>query len=133
MNFFEAQDFFKKMYPDKQINYEFDDQCHRLHEISYTNGLPHPIHHIECNKVKVTVEGLPSQYVPIQPHRYTVSWSDLKNYINTKDDVFLNEQIINQLKDLKQNNEASFDQSLNELSQITNLEKEALLEKVSNA
>jgi len=69
MNFFEAQDFFKQMYPGKSIQYEFDKKCCRACEITYTDGIENPIHHVENNKVKITVEGMDSIYIPIELHR----------------------------------------------------------------
>ena len=82
MNFYEAQDFFKQMHPGKTINYEFDEKCHRVREIIYTDGVPNEMHHIENDKVKVTVEGMASVYVPIAPHRECCTWEYMKNLIN---------------------------------------------------
>ncbi len=84
MNFFEAQDMFKKMYPGKEIKFEFDEKCHRFHELIYTDGVPNPVHHIESNKVKVSVEGMQPIYSPIQPHRECVTWEHMKKLINSK-------------------------------------------------
>lgn len=84
MNFYETQDMFKQIYPGKQISFEFDDKCCRVHEIIYTDGLPNEAHHIENNKVKVTIEGMDSIYVPILPHRQVCTWSHMKNLIASK-------------------------------------------------
>lgn len=81
MDLFEAQEFFKNMYPGKEISYEFDDKCYRTHEIILTNGKPNPVHHIECNKVKVMVQGQQSTYVPILSHRMVCSWEDMKKRV----------------------------------------------------
>jgi hypothetical protein len=90
MNFYEAQDFFKKMYPDKKIDFSFDDNCLRQIEIVHTNGKPHTTHHLEYQNVKVDVEGQPSVYVPIAPHRMCCHWADLKKILLTQNDVYLN-------------------------------------------
>ena len=86
MNLFEVKDFFKNMYPGKNIKYEFDEKCHRTHELIYTDGKPNPVHHIESNKVKVTVETMAPVYVPIAPHRECASWDQMKKLILGKQD-----------------------------------------------
>jgi len=92
MDFFQAQDFFNQMYPGKEIKYEFDEKCHRVHELIYTDGKPNQYHQVENNKVKVTVEGQEAVYVSIMPHRETFSWDAIKNVINSKTEVFIQEQ-----------------------------------------
>lgn len=87
MNFFQAQDFFKKLYPGKNIFFEFDDKCHRFHELVFTDGKPHSLHHIECDKVKVTVEGNVPIYVDIVPHRFNLEWEEIKKIINSKNEI----------------------------------------------
>lgn len=72
MNLYEAQDFFTKMYPDKQIKYDFDEKCHRFYELVMTDGVANPSHHCECNKVKVMVDGMDAIYVPIISHRLSI-------------------------------------------------------------
>jgi hypothetical protein len=83
MNFFEAQDFFKNMYPGKSIKFEFDKKCIRVMEIIHTDGKPNPVHHIEYQKVKVIVDGSDPVYVPIMPHRMNCDWEYVKEHINT--------------------------------------------------
>lgn len=85
MNFFETQDFFKTINPGKNLSFDFDHKCHRIHELIYTDGKPNPIHHVENNKVKVTVEGQDPIYVPIKPHRQVYTWEAIKNMINLMD------------------------------------------------
>ena len=82
MNFFEAQDFFKKMYPEILVSFEFDEKCMRTMEIIHTDGQVNPVHHIEYNKVKVTPLGSDSIYVPIAPHRMNVEWEQAKAHLN---------------------------------------------------
>lgn len=93
MNFFQAQDFFSQMYPGKKIIYEFDEKCHRFHELVYTDGIPNPVHHVENHKVKVTVEGMTPIYVPIMPHRECYTWAAIKEIIMKKPDPKENDAI----------------------------------------
>ena len=78
MNFFELQDFIKESYPGKEAKYSFTVECHRTYEIVMTEGKPNPIHHIECRKVKVEIEGEPVRFYPIQPHRMTITHEQMK-------------------------------------------------------
>lgn len=119
MDFFEAQDFFKKMYPNKKISFEFDEKCHHIHELVYTDGLPNVVHHIENNKVKINIEGMPSQYINIKPHRLNYVWSDMKNMINSKNDIYLNDE---QVEELNENN-------VQEFSRITGISPQKLMKK----
>jgi hypothetical protein len=86
MNFFQVQDLFKQLHPGKKVSFEFDEKCHRQHEIIYTDGIPNPMHHIENNKVKVSVEGLAPIYVDIIPHRECCTWDQMKKMILSKPD-----------------------------------------------
>lgn len=92
MDYYEAKDFVKTMHPGKEVKFEFDEKCHRIHEINYVNGSPGIFHHVENNKVKVTVDGQDPFYIPIIPHREAYSWAAIKDMINSKKDVFLNDQ-----------------------------------------
>lgn len=84
MNYFQIQEFFKEMYPEKEIKFEFDHKCHRFHELVYTDGVPNKVHHVENHKVKVTIEGQNPVYVPILPHRECYTWEAIKEIINSK-------------------------------------------------
>lgn len=125
MNFYECQEFFKQMYPDKKITFEFDEKCHRQIEIICTDGNPNMVHHIECNKVKVTVFGMAPIYVPIQPHRYNTSWVILKEMVNKKNDVFIHERDIEALQ-----KEEDKEGVLKRLIEYTGLTKEQILKKL---
>ncbi len=81
MNYFEAQETFKSMFPGKQVTFELDDKCIRQIECIYTEGELHPVNHVQYEKLKVTVEGMPSSYVPIQPHRMLIDAVMLKDKI----------------------------------------------------
>lgn len=81
MNLYEAQEFFKKMYPGKAISYEFDMKCLYQMEVIHSDGKPHKINHVEYQKVKVLVEGMEPMYVPIAPHRGCIEFDEVKKYI----------------------------------------------------
>jgi diaminopimelate epimerase len=129
MNLFEAQEFFKSMYPNKKINFEFDEKCHRLHEVVYTEGNPHVVHHVENNKVKVSVEGMDSMYVPIAPHRENVGFAQIKSIINSKQDVFIHDQQLKNINDLDKENKSNF---IQELSTLTGLSTDAIYTKIDS-
>lgn len=86
MDFFQLQDFITQMNPGKKISYEFDEKCHRVHELIYTDGVPNPVHHIENNRVKVTVDSQEPKYISIMPHRECATWEYMKEMINRKKD-----------------------------------------------
>ena len=101
MNLYETQDFFKEMYPGKDIKYEFDEACHRTKEFVFTQGKPNCIHHIDCNKVKVTVDGMDPRYVPISSHRICGTWVEMKKMITSQNDVYIHPADLEILKTLK--------------------------------
>lgn len=105
MDLFQAQDFMKEMYPSKDISFEFDDNCHRIVEMVFTNGSPHLMHHVECNKVKVNIPGEPSRYVPISPHRITTTLNALVQYLSSKKSVFIHETQKKSFQDAQDDNE----------------------------
>jgi hypothetical protein len=84
MNFFEAQDFFKKLYPNDVIKFQFDEKCHKIHELIYTDGIPNEQHHIQCDKLRVTIGNQPPVYIPIAPHRMNCDWNTMKQMISEK-------------------------------------------------
>ncbi len=90
MNYFEAQETFKKMYPDKNIAFDFDDNCVRIIECIYTDGELHYTNHIQYEKLKVSVDGMNPIYVPIQSHRMLIDADMLKSKIQ-KDKIKKNE------------------------------------------
>ena len=129
MNFFEAQEFMQKMYPGKQISFEFDDNCHRKVEIMYTDGAPHMINHVECCKVKAKVEGMDPIYIPIQPHRFNTTWTGAKTYFSNATDVFIHDSDIQGLSDAKIDPEV-YKSKLQELSTHTGLSHDAIEAKI---
>lgn len=130
MNFFEVQDLFKSMHPGKNITFEFDEKCHRFHELVYTDGVPNVIHHVENHKVKVTIEGMDSIYVPISPHRENCSWSNIKDIVNSKQDVFIHNEQIKALNDLKNNSEHEYKKAISQLCEMTGLSEDKLTKKM---
>lgn len=100
MNLYETQDFFKEMYPGKDIKYEFDEACHRAKEFIFTDGKPNCIHHIDCDKVKVTVEGMDPKYVKIGSHRLCATWAEMKQLIASQNDVYIHPADLQVLKEL---------------------------------
>lgn len=131
MDFFQAQEFFAKIYPGKQITYEFDDNCHRTVELVFTDGLPNLIHHVECNKVCVKVEGMDTAYVPILPHRFNTSWKAAKEYVNAKKDVHLNEEDISVCKELRKTDPESYQSKVMDLCEFSGLSSEEIESKLS--
>ncbi len=83
MDYFAAQDFFKKMYSGKEIQFSLDEKCHRKYECIITDGKANEVHHIECDKLKMTMDGV-DQYIPIMPHRLGCTWDEMKKLINSK-------------------------------------------------
>jgi hypothetical protein len=81
MNFFEAQEFFKQMYPGKPVLFEFDSSCIRFIECVHTDNEMHDTNHIQYEKLKVTVQGMQPVYIPIMPHRMLISADDVKKHI----------------------------------------------------
>ena len=120
MNLYEAQDFFKKMYPDKQISYDFDDSCIRQIECIYTDGKLHSHNHVEYQKVRVTVEGMSPMYVPIAPHRMIGSAAYVKGKI-PRDDVHIHPDELKTLQGLINENDDRQHQKLAEMIEITGL------------
>lgn len=130
MNLYEAKEFFAKMYPDREITWTFDDKCHRRHEINYTDGVPHQVHHVENYQVKMTVEGLPSMYVPIAPHRECYGWKDMKNMLSKKiahRDVHIPDHEIEELKKVPPE---LFDRACQERADLAGLPVDIIKQKV---
>lgn len=131
MDFFQAQDFFKQMYPNKQITFQFDESCHRFHEIVYTDGSPNLIHHVENHKVKVTVEGMDPVYVPILPHRENFGWAKIKEMVNAKTDVCIHDDILRNLCKLHDENDPSLNNCIEEVCQLSGLDASKIQEKMN--
>ena len=84
MDFFQAQEFFKKMFPNSLVEFEFDKNCIRQVELIYTDGQPNPVHHVENHKVKVTVHGMEPVYVDIAPHRQNFTKEAIESHAQIK-------------------------------------------------
>lgn len=130
MDLFQAQDFFQSQNPGKKISFEFDENCHRFCEFVMTQGSPNITHHVECNRVKVTIEGNPqSIYVPIAPHRLNVLWSDLKNLIMSKQDVYFND---NDLENLSSLSKEDYQNKMDEFIKASGLSQDSIEKKILN-
>lgn len=87
MDIYQTQELFNSMYAGKKVTYEFDEKCHRQYEVIMTDGKANTHHHVECDKVKVAIEGLDPVYVPILPHRMTISWEDMKPLVESRQKI----------------------------------------------
>lgn len=130
MDLYEAQDFYKTAFPGKNVLFEFDEKCHRSYDITCTEGLPNPISYIVCRYVKVTVEGISPQYIPIDPHRIAIGWAGMKNIIDSKTDVYLTSDFKEGLEDLKKKKHKDLDKALDQVSNLTGLHKDKILSKL---
>lgn len=130
MDFFQAQEFFNSLYPDSKIEFSFDEACHRFHQIVYTDGVPNLVHHIECDKLKVTVAGKDPIYVSITPHRLNCTWAGMKELINKKEDVYLSKNEIEEIKALKDRDSEEYAKCIKQLSEFAALPVESIEEKI---
>lgn len=130
MDFFEAQEFFKKMFPDKLLKFEFDEKCYYSMECILTEGIPNIMHHVECRKVKVSVDGMPDQYVPIKPHRFGCCWADLKRVISNKEEVWLDPNELKEMRKLKEENSSAFDTQCRIFQEMTGMSQEQIISKI---
>lgn len=127
MNFYEAQEFFKKLYPDRLVTFDFDDKCIRHIECIYTDGQLHPTNHVEYQQVKVTPQGMPSQYVPIQPHRMILTANTIKNKL-ANDDIYMHPDWIQSLNELK--GTPYYDIAIKEHIEMTGLSRAQIESKI---
>lgn len=130
MDFYQAKDFLKEMYPGKEIKYEFDEACHRTKEFVYTDGKPNIVHHIECNKVKYTVEGLEAKYLPIMPQRFNLAWADMKKMISDQVDVHINPSEVDELKKHKASDMQQYAEKIKTLSGYSGLTQDQIEAKL---
>lgn len=126
MNLYETQEFFKNLYPDQESIIEFDDNCIRLCECIMTDGLPHLIHHVEYNKVKVTIGNMPSVYVPIASHRMQISWANYKALVAASESVYMNPEDMKLLAELKEKDDEAYQTKLNEYCMLSGMSKESV-------
>ncbi len=130
MNFYEAQDFMKQMYPGKVISFGFDEACHRTIEIIYTDGKPNLMHHVEFSKVKVSVEGMVDVYIPIAPHRMAAPWSSMKGYVNACKDVYFDDKTLETISGLKESSPEEYSASLKQYCEYSGLSSEEIEQKL---
>lgn len=126
MNLYEAQDFFKKMYPDNACVFEFDDNCIRQCEMIMTDGLPHRVNHVEYQKVKVTPKDMPSVYIPISPHRMNVSWANYKKIISSYKDVYFSKEDLEELRKFRDADKTSYEDKIAEYCDLCGMSQEEI-------
>lgn len=119
MDLFQAKETFSKMFPDKLKTFTFDSKCIRQIEIIFTEGNPHPRHHVEYQHVKVSVDGMSDQYIPIQPHRMIMSLKQVKDYVSSLSDVHINEHEIKPFKEMSEQDQIAHIKQWAETSGLT--------------
>jgi hypothetical protein len=77
MDIYQVEDLFKKIYKNKKVEISFDPLCVKTIEIGFLNGVPNEVHHLEFDRVKVTVDSAEDNYVDIMPHRDVMSFDDI--------------------------------------------------------
>lgn len=133
MDLIELQEMMNKSFVGKKIDYDFDLNCSRLINICLTEGVPHLYHQIEFNRVKVTIEGMESQYIGIQPHRVPFTWMDIQKMVEEKAklaDVFIPDINIKELQAMKESDAELFEKALDDLVTISGLDKEKIRYKI---
>lgn len=131
MDFFSVKETFTNMFPDKLKTFTFDDKCIRKMEIILTDGLPNLQHHVEYDKIKVSIEGIPDQYVKIAPHRDMIYWKDHKSFIMSKNEIYIHPDHVKNLKDLKENKSENYDIALSEFCMWSAMSKEDVEKNIS--
>lgn len=131
MDLYELQEMLNTQNPDKKFTLEFDPICQRVIEIVLTDGSPNVVHHVEHNKVKVTIDGMQPYYFPIQPHRVNYTWSAIQSILQGKKDIFIHE---NDLKELSEMDKESDDykNKINMLSDYSTLSFEQIENKITD-
>ncbi len=130
MNFFEAQEFSKKWYPDKLVTFELDEKCIRQIECIYTDSEMHMINHVEYNQVKVTPQGMESIYVPIQSHRQLITAAQIKSKVS-KDSIYIHPDEIKTLNEMKSKVDPLLEMKLDELSLHSGISKDDIMKKMA--
>ena len=82
MNYYQAIEFFNKLYAGKIVKYEFDDSCYNTIELSSIDGKANPTQNVECQQLKVNVDGQDPLYVPIETHIYNIPWKEVVEFVN---------------------------------------------------
>ncbi len=82
MDFFEAQEFAKSMYPGNKCTFQFDMDCMREMSFVLTEGQYHDTCHGTYNKVKVFVDGEFKHLIPIKNHRACFQADEMKTELN---------------------------------------------------
>jgi hypothetical protein len=122
--------FFDKMYSGKKVEYNFDEKCQRVIAFLFTDGLPNTAHHIECDQVKISVEGLDDFYVPIVPCKSMGGFDYMRKVINQKADFYLNPGEKESLLKIKKENEDEFNKRVDQLAESLGMHRELILMKL---
>lgn len=130
MDFLQLQEKMKKNFPDSNVKYDFDSNCERVLNICITDSQPHLYHFVEFNKVKVTVEGKGFEYVPIDCHRVTVTWSFMQEVLNSKTGVYIAPSDIQEIRALKDTNSELYENSIKQLVELCGLDREEIESKI---
>jgi len=79
MNIYDSQSLLVNMYPEKAIQFGYDDSCVQIYEINSMAESADASHYIQYNKLKAEVEDVDQPiYIPISPHRESKSWAEMK-------------------------------------------------------
>lgn len=99
MNFSQCQEFIGKIFPRKKVKYEFDEKCQGQYHIGFTNGVLNLMHQVECDKVKITLDGHDPIYGPILPYKLSIPWSMVVHLLNSKQDICIEDETLDQAAD----------------------------------
>lgn len=132
MDLNQCQEFCAEMFPDKKIEYMFDEKCHKAICFIFTDGLPNTAHQIECHKVKVSVEGRDPFYVPITPHRSMAGFALMKQTIMDKNDFYLNPSEKEVLTKKKEESIEEFNKMITQMSESLGMPEELIKGKLEN-
>ncbi len=129
MDIFQANEFFCDMFKNKKVTYDFDEKCICKVEFVCTNGRPHLIQKVECDKAKFMVEGMKPFYVPITIFTLDKTLIEIKELIAGFKDAYihpLNKQQFNECKEEKDK-----EMMIGGFMKMTGFTKKQLLKKLS--
>lgn len=132
MNIYEAKDTLKKMFADKLVTFDLDENCIKQMECVMTEGFPNMMHHIEFDKIKISVEGSSDQYIPIQPHRENMTWSTFKKMISDKNQIYIHPDTIKKLINIKNdpNESSNYVNMINEIISMSGMTQDQIESKL---
>lgn len=92
---------FKNFFPGKTVNAVYDDSCVIGIDNSFINGSPALYGSISYNRVRVDVQGFPSQYVGIDETSEQMGNKPLRDWFTSKTQVIIPEYDLNELSSRK--------------------------------